>query len=350
MASNRPIRTSLHNTGLRVHHLPQQSMLQTSKPTGGGACSPEGRQRQIESRINHGIRYECPVIPGVESPEEWEAHLADQEESLQPVGGFERWCVHVVALRQWQFFRLVRHELALVTKAIREPEPDNGDGVREADDVREVIERSESSLAEELFGMRDLMHRLAALATEDFTEITFTEVERRQILTAIIEQPVYDSNGIPHKSKLPGLNDDNQDDNDDAKDDGTLVSDHCESGADKGEVISATVLRAEIEEISKAKGVTFGESIQELADTLAFQIKERERRLKAARTHIGINLIPLDEKTVLRLTNYQRQINADISRALNHLLRSQALRAGQSVPLPLSVDVNVSGEQNNGLQ
>jgi hypothetical protein len=105
----------------------------------------------------------------------------------------------------------------------------------------------------------------------------------------------------------------------------------------------------EIEQIAEAKRVDTKESIEELADTLGVGIKKRQRRLEVAHMHIGMNLIPLDEKTVARLTNYQRQINADISRHLNNLYRAQALRLGQPVAAPIAVDVNVVGEESNGL-
>jgi len=336
----------------------------TGQGKGGGPKTITGRANQIESRINHGIHYECPVIPQVESPEAWERHLAEQQESLKPVGGFERFCVYVVALRQWQFFRLVRHELAIVAKAITQP--DNGftssydEDYVLAGDVAEVLRRPES-LEEELFEMRDFMLRVSALADNDFTNITFTSTERRQILSAIIKQPTYDANGLPVKSKIPkeflnGLSDDDgygDDDNDDdelagdVSDDGEDINDAAADNED-AVVTAATQLRGEIEEITKFKGVNLTESLQELVDTLAGGIKERQRRLEVASTHIGLNLIPSDEKTVARLTNYQRQINADISRHLNSLLRSQALRSGQVVPPPISLDVNFTGEQGNG--
>jgi hypothetical protein len=185
------------------------------------------------------------------------------------------------------------------------------------------------------------MERVSALVTEDFRDIIFTAIERRQVLSAIIQQSEDDDDAGDQDDDTGELTDAAQD---------TTSREREDTNAEvaNNEVIPAAQLLGEIEEITKAKGLNVKESIQELADLRAREIRERRRRLETAHAHIGMNLIPLDEKTVARLTNYQRQINADISRHLNNLLRSQALRSGQAVPLPISLDVNVVGEQGNG--
>ena len=58
--------------------------------------------------------------------------------------------------------------------------------------ISEVIGRSESSLGEEIFKQCHFMLRAKALTGEDFSDISFSTAERREILTAIIKQPVYD--------------------------------------------------------------------------------------------------------------------------------------------------------------
>ena len=90
-----------------------------------GPQTAEGRARQIAARISNGVHFQSPVLPGgIESQADWEAHLASLEEALHPVGGWEKYCVYRVALSAWQFFRLVRHTLAIVKKSVMQP--DNG--------------------------------------------------------------------------------------------------------------------------------------------------------------------------------------------------------------------------------
>jgi hypothetical protein len=330
------------------------------RPRKRGERTAEGQQRQIAARISNGVHFQSPVLPnGIEKKAAWDAHLARLEEALQPVGSWERLCVYRIALSAWKHFRLVRHEAAIISAAILKP--DNGfksrfdqDYVR-AGDVSEVIGRSESSLGEEMFEQRDFMLRVKALAGKDFSDITFLAAERRQILTAIIKQPVYDADGLPAKSRiaqelLEGLDEGDgfsEEDDCESGHEEDLAGQGCDEGADTGDV-SAAQLRKEINQIAEAKCVDTNEAIEELAAALASGIRERQRRLEVARTHIGCCLVP-DEKNVNRLALYERQLDAASRRYLNDLYRAQALRLGQPVAAPIAVDVNVTGEQGNGL-
>jgi hypothetical protein len=320
-------------------------MLQTTaqKPR-RGECTPEGRARQIAARISNGIHFEAPVLPGgIESQADWDAHLTSLEEALQPVGAWEKLCVYRIALSAWKHSRLVRHEVAIVAAAIRTPDNKFKSSYDEdyihADDVAEVLRRSESSLAEELFGMRDFMKRVSALAGDDLGERTFTAAERRQILSAIIQQS----------------NDDDDDDDDDDNvgeptgHDGEPTDAAIADNEDAVIIIPAAQLREEIDQIAKACGRDINEAIEELADTLTAGIRTRQHRLEQARTHIGACLIP-DERNVNRLALYERQLDAASRRYLNDLYRAQALRRGEPVAAPIAVDVNVTGEPGNGLQ
>ena len=340
----------------------------TRQGQGGGPKTVAGKKRQIAARISNGVHFQSPVLPnGIESQADWDGHLASLEEALQPVGSWEKLCVYRIALSAWKHFRLVRHEAVIISAAILKP--DNGfksthdeDYVRVCD-IKKVIRRSESSLGEEMFQQRDFMLRVNALAGEDFSDITFTAAERREILTAIITQPVYDSDGLPAKSRifikfLEGLDDgdgSNGDDDDDQDDDlAGYVSDEDEGTNDPAldnkdaVVVAAEQLRKEIEQIAGAKRVDTNEAIEELADTLAAGIRKRQCRLDVARTHICACLVP-DERNVNRLCVYERQLDSVSRRYLNDLYRAQALRLGQPVAAPIAVDVNVTGQQGNGL-
>jgi hypothetical protein len=314
-------------------------MLQTASPkTGGGACSPEGRTRQIAARVSNGVHFQSPVLPdSIESQDAWNGHLASLEEALQPVGAWEKLCVYRIALSAWKHFRLVRHEVVLVTKAVTHP--DNGftssydEDFISPDVIAEVLRRSESSLAEELFQMRDFMLRVSALAGTDLSDIAFTGLERREILTAAIQQSR-----------------DDQDDEEASEDMDDAGEPTGQDGADNEDavIIPAVQLRDEIEQIATAKGLDVRASIEVLAEGLASGLRQRQRRLELARTHIGACLIP-DERNVNRLGAYERGLDAASRRYLNDLYRAQALRLGQPVVAPIAVDVNVSGEQGNGL-
>jgi hypothetical protein len=333
-------------------------MLQNAaQKIGGGACSSEGRARQIAARISNGVHFQNPVLPnGIESQADWDAHLASLEEALQPVGAWEKLCVYRLALSSWKLFRLVRHETAIVSAAILEPDNElkssYDDDYVHADDVAEVLRRSELSLEQELAAMRDLSTRVNALAGSGVCDITFTSIERRQILTALIQgQAMYDDEdeevnceedadqiGVTAEGAFEVAGHSEQED-----------IDRDATNNNKEPVpIAGETLRQEIEQIVCARGGDTTEAVGKLTLALAGEIKQRQRRLKLARTHIGICLIP-DEHNVNRLALYERQLDAASRRYLNDLYRSQALRRGELVPGPLAVDVNVVGEGSNGL-
>jgi hypothetical protein len=319
----------------------------TRQGQGGGPKTVAGKKRQIAARISNGVHFQSPVLPnGIESQAAWDAHLAGLEEALQPVGAWEKLCVYRIALSAWKHFRLVRHELALVAAAICTPDngsSDDEDYIRN-DDVAEVLRRSESSLEEELFQMRDFVKRVSALAGDELEGISFTAAERRQILSEIIQQSSYDDDE-------DGDDADDTSELADAVDDGTGhdgEDTNDETADNEDAVIIPAQLREEIEQIAKAKSVNTREAIEELADTLEVGIKKRQRRLQLARTHIGACLIP-DERNVNRLALYERQLDAVSRRYLNDLYRAQALRRGEPVAAPIAVDVNVTGEPGNGL-
>jgi hypothetical protein len=330
-------------------------MLQTPSPkTRGAACSPEGRARQTIARVSNGVHFQLPVLPGgIESQADWEAHLASLEEALQPVGAWEKLCVYRIALSAWKHFRLVRHEAAIVSAAILSPNDtflasyDNE--VPGADCVAEVLARSACELAEEFSQRGEFLLRIRALTTDNGEGVAFTAIERRQILSGIIQQLTYDDEGEEEENN----------DVDDTGEDADVAQnskghDSKQSNGDAADtleesvVVAATQLREEIEAIAAAKGVDIKEAIQELADTLEEEIRRRQRRLEAARTHIGACLIP-DERNVNRLAIYERQLDAASRRCLNDLYRAQALRRGEPVAAPLAVDVNVTGEGSNAL-
>jgi hypothetical protein len=333
----------------------QHSMLQTTNSRKRGESTPEGRARQIAARIGNGVHFQSPVLPnGIESQKAWDAHLASMEEALRPVGAWEKLCVYRIALSAWKHFRLVRHEVALATQAICDPDNEfkstHDANYVHATDVAEVLARSEANLEEELSQMRELLTRVSALST-DGDGITFTVLERRQILSAIIEQPLYDTDQEDRDDD--GKDGNAQEDSEPVKTETADSADSRDSpdpsdSDDSPESIRAAVLREEIKQIARAKGERPTDAIASFVSELEESIRIRGRRLKLARTHIGISLIP-DERNVNRLAIYERQLDAASRRYLNDLYRAQALRLGQPVAAPIAVDVNVTGEQGNGL-
>lgn len=90
----------------------------------GGPITPAGKAVSSRNATKHGLRATTPVIPGLESAEEWEAHRTGILDSLQPVGRLEFVFAERIALLLWRMQRVTRFEseMLAVTQS-RRPAP-----------------------------------------------------------------------------------------------------------------------------------------------------------------------------------------------------------------------------------
>src|SRR6266498_1630261 len=86
-----------------------------SRPRSKSARPSSRRGRKAHSSLSHGLRSLIPVIPGVESEEDWLAHLAAVIQEISPVGHIETLCANHIALDFWRLKRIARYEILLVT-------------------------------------------------------------------------------------------------------------------------------------------------------------------------------------------------------------------------------------------
>jgi hypothetical protein len=114
-----------------------------------GATTERGRLTIIGAGTTNGSRTFEPWLPGLETREEWESHLAGIQASLSPVGHLESELAYKVALALQQWHRLDRYERAATVQAIEEAseEPFSGDEVKTVMEagVQALKERSETA-------------------------------------------------------------------------------------------------------------------------------------------------------------------------------------------------------------
>jgi hypothetical protein len=80
-----------------------------------GPTTPEGKAISSRNAVKHGVLGATPVLPGIESSEEWECHRAGVIESLAAVGYFQNVLAERVALISWRLGRVVRYEVEVTT-------------------------------------------------------------------------------------------------------------------------------------------------------------------------------------------------------------------------------------------
>jgi hypothetical protein len=80
----------------------------------GGVATAQGRLNQIASRTTHGLRSRAPILVGLETEEEWKAHLESFRVYFQPEGGPEEFLVEIITYQAWVMTqRLIPHECQL---------------------------------------------------------------------------------------------------------------------------------------------------------------------------------------------------------------------------------------------
>jgi hypothetical protein len=77
---------------------------------GGGPKTAKGKAASSRDALKHGLRSDAPIIPGLESFDEWERHRAGFVASFEPEGGFETFLAERIASLAWRLKRVPRYE------------------------------------------------------------------------------------------------------------------------------------------------------------------------------------------------------------------------------------------------
>lgn len=162
----------------------------SSSPASSGPTTREGRRaRRALNHLSHGLRSLSPVIPGVESEDDWLAHLEGTVRSLNPVGQMETLLAERVAFKLWSLKRVARFETQLVTgadpigAAARQAAADAADDETEEDEDDESTGDGGHNPADP---DPDSDSSIASLEELDRFDFAFTE-RARAILHAIDE-------------------------------------------------------------------------------------------------------------------------------------------------------------------
>src|ERR1700675_61370 len=87
-----------------------------------GPKTPEGKKRASLNALKHGLRAGCLAVPGLEHPEDWQAHRSQTIRDLAPVGYFENVLAERAASLLWRLGRVVRYESDVVAIAVEKAE------------------------------------------------------------------------------------------------------------------------------------------------------------------------------------------------------------------------------------
>jgi hypothetical protein len=282
----------------------------------GGPVSEEGKGIVRWNATRHGIRSPAPVVPGIESKEDWEEHRDGVLESLQPEGHLETVLAEHVALLSWRLHRVVRYETEAIALFQERVEDDLARERRfgSGPDHPEAVRSNAKSAREE--------HRLLK---------RFAKMEDDKPLSALdADSVIWDAMGCADKVaegevdpeellesvSVPGLPD-------------------CASW-EGYEGWTAGLVRGVIEKIAYATG----EEPEEL-----LEVAMRDARFKTERTKLEAEkverdlrnmarerLLP-DERILEKVARYEAHLSRGLYKALHELEAMQTRRAGGVAPL-----------------
>jgi hypothetical protein len=290
------------NTLLKIEANRQNALASTGPQTAGGkaivACNA----------IRHGLLSWKPVIPGLESSEDWENHLERTIESLAPVGHMETLLAERAALLFWRLGRVARYERDATTIGLDQIENRKRPKIDEAE--------------------QPVMDAKAAVTLAKRLQTLPPDTELDPDSAAMVLSNAADVRNVDiyedEEMKWPNYVQD------------TLREVEW-TAARLLECLQIVAQRSEITLDELLVGAKYGaddalNGAKQHRDTLLAEL-DRARRSSQ---------LP-DALTLAKVTRYETTLERSLFKTLHELERRQATRTGQTVPLPLAVDVNLSG-------
>lgn len=253
--------------------------------------------------VRHGLTAEAPVIPGVESAEEWEAHRAAIAQDLAPVGAMELTLAERIARLSWRLRRVDRYECASIAVARERVEFD--------------FAVSRSRLGDQAASVADAeVRRDAARRCLDIVEHLLEVPPDTPLAADDVEQLLGDLADAADETIEDFLEGVEAADGDGAWTAGRLIAVLKEIAARDGWDFAALLVHA----VTRARAVATGceRELQAVIEEIDRMRRER--------------LLP-DAPTLERIVRYETALNRMLYQALNQLEAAQARRAGAPAPL-----------------
>lgn len=283
----------------------------------GGVKTPEGKAIVKYNALKHGLLAKEVVITigeGAENPEEFDALLEALQTQLVPAGTLEEMLVEKIAVAYWRLRRAYKYEVGLIREELDTTTDDfySRKSNKTDEEIDQEIERDKEAIESWMQDKRDFTKiRKKGKPLEDIYDWGENWEWLEQKYDYLEPSRSYED-GFEPKALREFLN------NEVNMSDDEIWQAHielCDEKSDKH--------RKEIADLEK----------QKQQNKLKLQVIKK------------LGNIPSKNK-LDRLLRYEGAIERQLYKALNQLERLQRLRAGDSVPPPLEVDVDVNTGQN----
>lgn len=304
-----------------------EKQLQANKENAqkGGVKTLEGKAIVKYNALRHGLLAKEVVITvgeGAETPEEFNALLADLGTQLQPQGTLEEMLVEKIAVAYWRLRRAYRYEVGLIrnkldnaTDRFYSKTTYGGDKKNKTDEeIKQQIEQEKEGVKHWTKDKKDLtrMHKDGTPVEE-----IYSWGENWRLLYDKVSELVPDEE----------LDDDEE-----------WTKQFREFLKNKENWSDDRIWQTLIE--------ICDERIEHHKEQILVLEKETEKNRLRLQVVKKLGNIPSKDE-LDRLLRYEGAIERQLYKAINQLERQQRLRAGDNVPAPVAVDVDVNTGENN---
>jgi len=285
----------------------------------GGVKTPEGKEIVKYNALKHGLLAKEVVITvgdSTEDPEEFNALLSDLTEQFKPEGTLEEILVEKIAVAYWRLRRAYKYEVGLIRDEL-----DNATDDYYSNEYNKTDEEIEQQIAQEKerieYWKKDKKDLTGMHKNNTPVEELYDWDENWRLLYDKVSELVPDEALDDDEEWIRQLRE--------------FLNNKVGWSDDQ---IWQTLIEICDEQIEHHKEQTLALEKQKVKNPLKLQVIKK------------LGSIP--EKDELdRLLRYEGAIERQLCKAINQLERQQRLRAGDNVPAPLAVDVDVNTGQNN---
>jgi len=283
----------------------------------GGVRTQEGKAIVKYNALKHGLLAKEVVITvgdGAESPEEFNALLGDLKTQLNPVGTLEEMLVEKVVVAYWRLRRAYKYEVGLIRE--------------ELDTATEDFYRREYNKTDEEID-QEIKQNKEDIKSWTQDKKDFNKMRKNgKPLEEIYD---WDDNWEWLEEKVQYL----------------VAGDEDYDGFDPESLRKSLNKHADWsdEQIWEAHIELCNEKIDEHKKEIAALEKKKEKNRLRLQVLKKLGNIPSKDE-LDRLLRYEGAIERQLYKALNQLERLQRLRAGDNVPAPVEVDVDINTGQN----